>query len=152
MLSTSRASSAGALFSLIALFAAGAAAMQITTGSVAGTVKDSQGGVIPGAQVTLVNEAQGTRAVPVVTDVAGDFLFVNVPAGSYALEVTMPAFKTLKQTGIDVTPGSRTIVGTLTLEVGGKSETVNVRADLSALQGTTGERSFTIDTEEVANL
>lgn len=40
---------------------------QITTGSVAGTVRDAQGGVIPGATVTLVREDQGTRSAPVVT-------------------------------------------------------------------------------------
>ena len=36
------------------------AAAQITTGTVTGTVKDSQGGVIPGATVVLISEARGT--------------------------------------------------------------------------------------------
>ena len=39
---------------------------QLTTGSVAGTVKDAQGGVIPGATVTLVSETRGTKSIPVV--------------------------------------------------------------------------------------
>ena len=54
---------------------------QITTGSIAGTVKDEQGGVVPGATVAAINEAQGTRSAPVVTDAMGDFVFVNVNAG-----------------------------------------------------------------------
>ena len=36
-----------------ALAAAGPAFAQVTTGTVLGTVKDAQGGVIPGATVTL---------------------------------------------------------------------------------------------------
>ena len=39
-----------------------AAGAQGVTGTLFGTVKDPQGGVIPGASVTLINEAQGTRS------------------------------------------------------------------------------------------
>ena len=35
---------------------------QITTGTVAGTIKDAQGGVIPGATVVLISESRGTRS------------------------------------------------------------------------------------------
>ena len=38
-----------------------AAYAQGLTGTLSGTVKDAQGGVIPGATVTLTNEAQGTH-------------------------------------------------------------------------------------------
>ena len=44
---------------------------QITTGSVTGVVVDAQGGVIPGANVVLISETQGTRMAPVVTNTAG---------------------------------------------------------------------------------
>ena len=37
---------------------------QITTGNVAGTVKDAQGGVVPGATVVLVSETKGTKSAP----------------------------------------------------------------------------------------
>src|SRR4026209_1256298 len=80
------------LFAIVMLSSATAAAAQITTGSVRGTVHDTQGGVIPGATVTLINEAQGTRSTPVVTDGSGDFVFPNVPAGNYTVEVAMPSF------------------------------------------------------------
>src|SRR6187402_2944184 len=73
---------------------------QITTGTIAGTVKDSQGGVVPGATVVLTNDARGTKTTPVVTSTAGDFVVPNIAAGLYTVEVSMPSFKTLKQTGI----------------------------------------------------
>ncbi len=66
------------------------AGAQITTGSVAGTVRDAQGAVIPGATVTLVHEGQETRSAPVVTSAAGDFVIANVSSGAYAVD-TGPA-------------------------------------------------------------
>ena len=56
------------------------AGAQITTGTVTGTVIDAQGGVIPGATVTLVSETQGTKSTPAVTNATGDFVFPNVTA------------------------------------------------------------------------
>ena len=44
---------------------------QITTGNVTGTVKDAQGGVVPGATVILVSEARGTKLAPVTTNETG---------------------------------------------------------------------------------
>jgi len=128
------------------------ASAQITTGSVAGTVKDAQGGVIPGATVVLINEAQGTKSAPAVTNATGDFVFPNIPAGTYTVEVTMPSFKTLKRTGVAVGAGNRAALGALTIDVGGATETVEVKAAAPVIQATTGERSFTITTESVENL
>ena len=71
---------------LVALCAAAVpASAQITTGSVAGTVKDPQGGVIPGAPVTLISETRGTQLSAVFTNANGDFSFVNVPPDRYTL-------------------------------------------------------------------
>ena len=78
-----------------------------TTGTVSGTVKDAQGGVIPGATVTLISEARGTQSTPVVTNETGDFVFGERRADTYTVEVTMPSFKTLKRSGVSVSPGSR---------------------------------------------
>ncbi len=60
---------------------AGSASAQITTGVLAGTVKDAQGGVVPGATVTLISDTQATKSAPVVTSGTGDFVFPNVRDG-----------------------------------------------------------------------
>ena len=125
---------------------------QLTTGSVGGTVKDTQGGVVPGATVTLVSETRGTRSIPVTTDANGDFVFPNVAADTYTIEVEMASFKTLRQSGISVNPGPQLAVGVLTIEVGGATETVSVRGESPMIQTATGERSFAIPTETVQNL
>jgi hypothetical protein len=128
------------------------ATAQITTGTIAGTVKDSQGGVVPGATVVLVSEARGTRSAPAVTNAQGDYVLPNVTADTYTVEVTMEGFKTIKRTGISVSGGDRVAVPALTLEVGGASETVNVTAEAALVQSQSGERSFAVATEQIENL
>jgi hypothetical protein len=141
---------------VLSLLLVGAAVLQataqVTTGTVSGTVKDTQGGVIPGATVLLISETQGTKSTPVVTSEIGAFVFANVRADTYTIEVTMPSFKTLNRTGVSVSPGSRVAVGDLTIAVGGATEVVNVTGEAPPIQSTTGERSFTVATDAVSNL
>src|SRR5262245_36483978 len=86
------------------------AAAQITTGTVSGTIKDSTGGVIPGATVVLVSEARGTKSVPAVTNETGDYVLPNITPDTYTLEVTMDGFRTVRRTGVIVTGGERVSV------------------------------------------
>ena len=85
----------------------GSALAQVNTGTVLGTVKDGQGGVIPGAVVALISEARGTRSAPVMTNGNGEFVFANVTAETYTVEVALESFKTSKRSGIAVSPGAR---------------------------------------------
>jgi len=64
---------------------AATATAQVTTGTVFGTVVDSQGGAIPGATVVLTSEAKGTKTAPVVTNATGDFVIPNVAADAYTV-------------------------------------------------------------------
>jgi hypothetical protein len=138
---------------LVALFAAaGLAEAQILTGTVTGTVKDAQGGVIPGATVVIVSDSRGTKSTPVVTNGTGDFVVPSVVADSYTVEVTMPSFKTLQRSGIRVSAGERVSVGTLTIEVGGASETVEVKGETPQVQAASGERSFAASAVQAENL
>src|SRR5688572_19268626 len=136
----------------VALLLAQLASAQVTTGTVAGTVKDAQGGVMPGATLVLVSESRGTKSSPVIANETGDFVFPNVTPDTYTIEVTMPSFKALTRTGVAVSGGDRLSVGTLTLEVGGTNEVVNVTSDQAVLQAQSGERSFTISASQVENL
>jgi hypothetical protein len=128
------------------------AAAQGVTGTVTGTVKDVQGGVIPGANVTLISATRGTASAPVVTNGEGDFVFPNVTAGSYTVQVELPGFSTLRRSGVDVSPGSILALGTLTIQVGSTSEVVTVTAETPLVQTASGERSFTVSPQSVSNL
>src|SRR4051794_29419471 len=125
---------------------------QGVSATVSGTVKDAQGGVIPGATVTLISEARGTQSTPVVTNTTGDFVFPNITADIYTIRVAMDGFKTSERKGITVSAGDRLAVGTLTVEVGALAETVVVSGEAPMIQSASGERSFTVATESVNNL
>ncbi|HEU4633548.1 MAG TPA: SusC/RagA family TonB-linked outer membrane protein [Flavisolibacter sp.] len=56
---------------------------------VAGTVKDEGNNKVEGATVSIKELSLGTQ-----TNVSGDFLFANVPAGNYTLEVSFIGFTT----------------------------------------------------------
>ncbi len=125
---------------------------QVTTGNVTGRVLDSSGGVIPNAHVVLVSEIHGTRSTTVNTNDSGDYVFPNVTADTYTVEVTAPAFKTSLVKGILVTGGDRVGVPPITLQVGGATETVSVTAEATLVQTQSGERSYAIETQQIENL
>ena len=64
-----------------------------------GRVVDATGGVIPGATVVLISETRGTKSAPVVTNETGDYVFPNVTADTYTVEVTLAGFKTMQAHG-----------------------------------------------------
>jgi hypothetical protein len=128
------------------------AAAQLTTGTVTGTIKDTQGGVIPGATVVLTSTTRGTALPPAFTNATGDFVMVNVPPDSYNVTVTMEGFKALKRGPIAVSAGDRVGVGVLPIEVGGLAETVVVTGEAPLVQAQSGERSFAVPSNAVDNL
>jgi len=141
-----------ATLSLVAVAIATTAFAQGVTGTLAGTVKDTQGGVVPGATVTIVSQSRGTKSAPVVTNATGDFVVPNITADTYTIRVEMPSFKVLNRRDVQISPGSRVAIGTLTIEVGGTSEVVNVTSEAPVIQASTGERSFAVTTDTVTYL
>ncbi len=80
------------------MLAAGAAFAQ-DTGSIRGNVTDTTGAIVPGATVTLQNEATKFSR-NVVTDAKGDYYFGAVSPGVYTVTVEIPGFKMSSRKGI----------------------------------------------------
>ena len=125
---------------------------QLTMGTVSGTVRDPQGAAVAGAGISLTSETRGTRLTMVTSGTSGEFVFANVPPDTYTMEVTQKGFKTFRRAGIEVSPGDRVGLGSLTIEVGSTSEAVTVTAEATQLQTQSAERSTTITPKEVTNL
>ena len=140
------------VFALAYVLMPSTAPAQITTATVQGTVKDAQGGVVPGATVALISESRVRTVAEAVTDATGDFTLPNVDADTYTIQVTLEGFKTLRQTGIDVSAGDRLRLPAMVIEVGTLTETVQVTGETPLIQASSGERSFTIPTANVENL
>jgi carboxypeptidase family protein/TonB-dependent receptor-like protein len=95
---------------------------QIQSGSLNGTIKDEQGGVLPGVTVT----AQGVDATQTfVTDATGDFRFLNLAPGPYKVTASLQGFTTLVRENVIITVG-RNVELPLSLKVAAVAETVTV--------------------------
>ena len=141
------------LYTLLLLgFGVCPAAAQLTTGTLSGSVRDSQSAVIVGAAASLISEDRGTRLPKVTSAATGELVIPNIPPGVYTLELSLNGFKTLKRTGIAVSAGDHSGLGVLTLEVGTIAESITVSADSAQLQTQSAERSFTITPSSVQNL
>ncbi len=124
---------------------------QTTSASVSGIIQDSQGGVLPGVTVTMTSRTQGS-VLTAVTDGAGRFVFGIVRPDTYSLKATLQGFKTLERTNLVVNANDRLSTGLLTLDVGAMSEEVTVVSRVTELQSTSGERSFTLESEALKNI
>lgn len=114
------------VFALLAvLIAQHAAVAQSTFGSILGTVKDSTGAVVPGAQVSVVNT--GTSATRTITsDQAGGYAFVNLIAGKYTVTITAQGFEKAVFPDIDLQARETRRVDS-DLKLGAATETVTVQ-------------------------
>ncbi len=88
---------------VLALLILSASAFGQSTASIGGTVTDATGGVVPGATITVTNEATGI-AQTVLTNDAGAYSLTGLPVGNYEVTVEMRGFQT--QTSKDVRLGA----------------------------------------------
>src|ERR1700674_5605971 len=100
------------------------AGAQSTGGRIRGTVMDTSGGAVPAANVTLINEANhATREVQ--TGANGEYVFLEVPVGSYEIDTVSQGFKKYTRKGI-VLNLNEVVSVDLTLQIGGSTEVVEV--------------------------
>src|ERR1700678_3047057 len=96
---------------------------QSAAGTVAGTVTDASGAVIPGATVTIENPVSGLSRTA-KTDSAGHYQFNNLPLNPYHLVANAPGFTSFT-TDVSVR-SSVPVAPVISLLVGGASTTVTV--------------------------
>jgi hypothetical protein len=125
---------------------------QNTSGSITGNVQDASGAVIPGAQVTLVNQEQGVTARETITNEAGIYLFSALPAATYTVTVELPGFKTYKKTDIKLFVNDRMGLPPIVLEVGSQAESVTVEAQTVQLETVSAERSGIITGRQILDI
>ena len=127
-----RKAAAATLLSVVLVFAflvsaTTGRAQTATSGTVIGTVTDPSGAAVGNAEVTLKNKATNNQAVQ-NTNAAGQYTFVNVAPGPYAISVKKDGFRT-------------STISDLTVDVA-KSYNVDVRLDLGS-----ATESVTVTTE-----
>jgi hypothetical protein len=102
-------------------------AQAVGTAQVSGIVRDSSGGVLPGAEVTMTKTDTGTVRT-VFTNADGSYTLPNLPVGPYQLKVVLSGFTTYVRDGIVLQVNSNPTID-VKLALGSVAETVNVVAD-----------------------
>jgi hypothetical protein len=119
-------------------------------GSVTGAVTDASGAVVPGAQITITNDATGLKR-EATSDATGVYRVLDLPQGTYTIDVTVSGFRPLKRTGVRVTIGQVNSQD-LQLEVGGVTQEVTVQASAVSLQTQKADVHTTITSFAIENL
>ncbi len=124
---------------------------QTITGSILGSVLDSSGLPVAGAEVLLTQPATGaTRKM--TTNERGGFFFGSLQPGAYDLVVTASGFKSVERQGVRLTASETLSVGDIVLEVGAITERITVTAQGATVQTASAERSGVVTGEQVENL
>jgi hypothetical protein len=136
---------------MLLLLGLSAAALQAQTfrGTIAGTVTDTTGAAVPGAQVVAVETSTGAEHKMMSTG-AGEFSFADLPLGAYTVTVTASGFGTSK---IDKVPVSAGVVYTLPvkLSIAQAATTVEVSAAGLSLDTTSTTQTTVLPTTTVQN-
>jgi hypothetical protein len=119
-------------------------------GTVSGTVTDSSGAVIVGAQVTVTNTATNISR-NLVTNSTGYFEAVNLNPGTYAISIGAPGFEKLLRQGITLDTDARLSVP-MQLHPGTATQTLTVSADAALLNTESASVGQVLSTREVQSL
>src|SRR5437588_2617682 len=128
-----------------------AAAWAQDTASLTGTVTDSSGAAISGAQVSVNNTAQGISR-QAATNGSGDFLFAALPIGSYDLAVTSTGFKKYEAKGVVLNVAEKARVN-VAMQVGAATTEVIVEgSSVAQVETQSSDLGGTVTGKEITQL
>ena len=123
---------------------------QINTGTIFGTVRDPQGAVVPGANVTVTLTSLGDSVV-LSTNEAGVYQATGLRPGIYQVRAETDGFKSAVRDETRLAIQQRLEVG-FTPEVGDVTEQVQVVAPVVGLEAESGQLGTVIESGEIADL
>src|SRR5712671_442736 len=140
------------LLVLLVLGVSGLSAVaQVPTGTIEGTVKDSQGLSIAGAAVTLTNEGTAKTQTD-ITSSRGAFQFTYLNVGIFKIEVSKAGFKTSVVNGIKLDASTEYSVPPVTLEIGAATDTITIEADADLVRTAGAELTGTVEGKQIEQL
>jgi hypothetical protein len=137
------------LFTLL-LLVPGVARAQRVEGQISGTVVDPSGAAVPGATLTVKQDATGFSAT-VVSNETGGYIFPNLLPGNYKLTVDAKGFSTALFDEVTVST-ARTTDLKISLQVGGSAQTVEVSAVGEVLETSTNTLATTVNPDSIQDL
>jgi hypothetical protein len=116
--------------------------------SLAGTVTDNSGAVLPGVSVEAASPALIEKSRTVVTDSTGQYRIVDLKPGTYTLTFTLSGFSTVRREGIELTGAGVTTIST-DLRVGSVQETITVSGATPVVDTQTSAKREVVLSNEV---
>ena len=124
---------------------------QVAGATLSGTIKDSSGAVIPGAQVVIKNVATGVTT-ELATNTDGFYTAANLLPGDYEVTISARGFNTERRTGISLTVGTEQVFD-LALHVGSATkEVIVVTSEAPAVQLSSSDISAVVNATTVREL
>src|SRR5712691_1057541 len=125
-------------------------AAQAVTGTILGTVRDSSGGALPGANVTLLNQDTGyTRTF--TADSSGEYTAPLMPTGTYTVTGEISGFKKVSLANVRLGVDQK-VRADLKLDIGQMSEAVTIQAETPLIQTNSSDLGATIANEQIEAL
>ena len=119
--------------------------------SLAGTVKDASGAVLPGVTVEAASPVLIEKTRSAVSDSSGQYRLESLQPGTYTVTFTLAGFSTLKREGVEVS-GTGVVSINADMKVGGVAETITVSGATPVVDIQSAKTSVTFDNEAMRNL
>ncbi|MGE0451113.1 MAG: carboxypeptidase regulatory-like domain-containing protein [Vicinamibacterales bacterium] len=121
-----------------------------TGGTITGVVKDTQGGVLPGATITVRNADSGVTRTA-ISEGLGDFRVPGLPPGRYNVVAEMPGFETREVKGQTLVIGAE-LKFELTLGLSGLEENLTVTGVAPVIETTKSEVAQVVTQQQIQTL
>jgi hypothetical protein len=134
------------VFSQVPAFAQGGA-----TGAISGTVLDTSGGSVAGAEVQIIDVRTESVVRRLTANADGLFVATLLPPGTYTVVVNKSGFAEAKASNIEVRVTETTSV-TITMKPGGVTEKVEITATVATVETTTAATGQSLGTSTIRQL
>ncbi len=123
---------------------------QADKGILSGTVTDTSGAVVVGANIQVTDVGTGV-SYSAVTDSQGSWVIPELLVGNYQVQATKAGFQKMVHSGITLSVGAHLLVD-FKLPVGQATEVVTVTGEVSQVESTTATVSSLVAPKQMADL
>ena len=131
--------------------AAASAAAQTTSGVIEGTIRDPDGGAVPGVQIVVNSPALIQRDLSVTSNADGYYRVPSLPPGTYRVIYTIDGFRTVERTGLIVNAGQAATVD-VELSLASVNESVTVSGESPTVDPTSTRLEFNYTRQLLENV
>src|SRR5688572_2572246 len=123
-------------------------ALALAQATLAGTVRDASGAVLPGVTVEASSPALIEKVRTTTTDDSGQYRIEALPPGTYTVTFTLPGFTTMNREAVEVSGAGVINIGA-DMRVGGVQESITVTGETPVVDVQSTRRQQVLDNDLV---